>query len=270
MQLSRLRELLFDGIASHETEVTYGEARERHDALARHGTAAAVIAALDDDVESPAHKDALTRSLLAEYQRSGGKLWSSLLLVAFTPLMLRLRAHVKPPPLVEHDEVDHAVVEAFLHAAAEVDPVRGSHVCLRLRRLTERHYYRFLKTERQQWKLRDLIEQGDLAPEPLPRPDDVVETLESGRAAARLAGELQRAGGLQIRLIQDTTLRHESLSTYLTRTYPHLGVEERKRLYQRLKRRRSRTLQRIRKAAEQANQPASASRAGRIANGGTR
>ncbi len=266
MQLSRLRELLSQGLESTETAGAYGAALGRHEAFARHETAGAVLAALGSDLESPDHKDALTRALVAEHQRGDGKVWSGVLLVAFTPLMLRLRAYVTPPPFVEHDEVDHAVVESFLRAVAQVDPVRTSRICLRLRRLTERHYYRYLQTERRQWKLRTRIEEEPFIPESPPRPDDVIETLESGRKVARLADELKCARGLEVRLIQDTTLRRESLSAYLNRTYPNLGTEERRRLYQRLKRRRSRTLQQIRKAAANAESTAT----GRIATGGHR
>ena len=129
----------------------FDESRARHAALAGHADVASVLAALADDREHTyPERDALTRALLSEHRTSGEALWASVLIVAYYPMLSRLR-HRLVSDAVPRDELDQVVVTAFLATLGEL-PVdeHADRIAMRLRQRTERQVFAFLRKEREQ------------------------------------------------------------------------------------------------------------------------
>ena len=222
--------------------------RARQPALAPHEGVASVLTALADDREHTyPERDALTRALLAEHRASGDALWASMLLVAYYPMLSRLR-HRLVCDTVPRDELDQVVVTAFLGAISELSlPDHADRIAMRLRQRTERQVFAFLRKEREQQH-------------PSATPDELAifdaETVEARRppttdeALFDLALLLERAAqeGLSkagLEVVEATVLRRELLRSYVERVAPDDDVE-RERMYQRLKRQRTRVLRRLR------------------------
>lgn len=220
--------------------------RGRQPALEVHPDAASVLSVLADDAEATyPTRDALARALVAEHRASGNALWASLLLVAFFPMLSRLRGRLVSDT-VPGDELDQLVVTSFLAAMTEL-PLhdRVDRVAMRLRQRTERQVFGFLRKEREQrHPSLEVEELSDSDPEALaPRRASTDEKLYD------LALLLQRAveegispSGLDV--IEATVLRRELLRSYVERLEPDDDLA-RERLYQRLKRQRSRALKRL-------------------------
>ncbi|MBC7174048.1 MAG: hypothetical protein H5U40_16520 [Polyangiaceae bacterium] len=220
--------------------------RTKQPALDAHPDVASVLLALDDDAEGtyPA-REALTMALISEHRASGASLWASMLLVAFAPMLVRLRNRLVSDT-VPGDELDQLVITSFLAALTELPlSERTDRVAMRLRQRTERQVFSFLRREREHRHPRlDVEELADADPEALaPRRASTDEKLYD------LALLLQRAtvegispGGLDV--VEATVLRRELLRTYVERLGPDDDLE-RERMYQRLKRQRSRALRRL-------------------------
>lgn len=216
--------------------------RKRQSALARQGTVANVLTVLADDREHtyPA-RDALTRALLTEHRDSGEAFWSSVLLVAYYPMLSRLRHRlVSDAP---RDELDQMVITAFLAVLRQL-PVREyeDRAAMRLRQRTARQVFAWLRKDRVQQHHVDIDGLAEVLPAPAPARDD--------RGFFDLALLLERAvkEGIpesSLEIVAATTLRREPLRSYVDRTGPRDDIQ-RKRMYQRLKRQRTRTLQRLR------------------------
>jgi hypothetical protein len=222
--------------------------RARQPALAVHADAASVLAALADDREHTyPERDALTRALLAEHRASGDALWASLLLVAYFPMLSRLR-HRLVSGSVQRDELDQVVVTAFLAAISELPlPEHADRIAMRLRQRTERQVFAFLRKEReQQHSSADPDELARFGTETiearrLPTTDEELFDLALLLERAALQG-LPKAG---LEVVEATVLRRELLRRYVERIAPDDDLE-RERTYQRLKRQRTRVLRRLR------------------------
>lgn len=226
----------------------FDESRTRNAALAGHADVASVLAALADDREHTyPERDALTRALLSEHRATGEALWASVLLVAYYPMLSRLR-HRLVSDAVPRDELDQVVVTAFLAALGEL-PIheQADRVAMRLRQRTERQVFAFLRKEREQQH-------------PSADPDDLAmfgtESINARRLETTdeelfdLALLLERAAeeGIpqsSLEVVAATVLRRELLRSYVDRVAPDDDLE-RERMYQRLKRQRTRVLRRLR------------------------
>ncbi|WP_342379466.1 hypothetical protein NVS55_08340 [Myxococcus stipitatus] len=220
--------------------------RMRQAALEAHPDVASVLLALDDDAEStyPA-REAITRALIGEHRASSAALWASMLLVAFSPMLVRLRNRLVSDT-VPGDELDQLVVTSFLAALTELPlSERTDRVAMRLRQRTERQVFAFLRKERDhRHPSLDVEAVAEADPEALaPRRASTDEKLYD------LVLLLQRAveegispSGLDV--VEATVLRRELLRSYVERLGPDDDLE-RERMYQRLKRQRSRALRRL-------------------------
>ncbi len=220
--------------------------RTKQPALEAHPDVASVLIALDDDAEGtyPA-REALTRALISEHRASGAALWASMLLVAFSPMLVRLRNRLVSDT-VPGDELDQLVVTSFLGALTDLPlSERTDRVAMRLRQRTERQVFAFLRKQREQ-------RHPSLEVEEVAEAD--AEAFAPRRASTDeklydLALLLQRAAlegispsGLDV--VEATVLRRELLRSYVERLGPD-DDRERERMYQRLKRQRSRALRRL-------------------------
>jgi hypothetical protein len=98
----------------------YDEACTRRPRLQALPDPEAVVSALDAASTLPAaERYAILGALVGEHAQRSHPLWASLLLVAFAPLLLRMRTRLGHP---EDDERDQRVLLAFLQAIGRVAP----------------------------------------------------------------------------------------------------------------------------------------------------
>jgi hypothetical protein len=248
MLIERLRRQVLDTSAS-----VFEQGRGKQPALALHEDIASVLAALADDHEAtyPA-RDALTRALLAMHRSGKAELWSCALAVAYFPMLSRLR-HRIVGDAVPREELDQLVLTAFWSALAELPP--GGHgsdrLPMRLRQRTQRLVFQTLRKEREQQHA-SLDDDSQVLEQ-----NEVPVSVRDGRSAAEdrldLAILLEKAAAdgipqASLEVLAATVLRHELLRSYVSRIGP-TDVVDRERLYQRLKRQRSRVLRRLRDLA---------------------
>ena len=226
----------------------FADARARQPALVGHEGVASVLEALADDKEHTyPDREALTRALVAEHLGTGDSLWGSVLLVAYFPMLSRLRNRLVPGNL-QGDELDQVVVTAFLAALSELQAhERTDRIAMRLRQRTERQVFAHLRKERGESAA--VVDDEELAMACLEaraeqRADSSEDELfDLSLLLDRASKEGVSPGALEV--VSATVLKSEPLREYTERVGPR-GAAEHERTYQRLKRQRSRTLQRLR------------------------
>lgn len=226
---------------------TFAAAAVRQPLLADHANMTAVLNALDDErAETYPQRDALTRALVAEHQHSNDSVWSAALVVAYFPMLCRLRNRIVCDA-IPRDELDQVVLTAFLSAVNDLnDRERSDRIALRLRQRTERQVFAFLRDEREHQLPADIGERDQLEAE-LRELHRESPTNDAAFALSRVF-EKAAAAGLSDHALESLTgpiAQREQLSQIVARNGPADGVS-RNRLYQRLKRRHSRALKRLR------------------------
>jgi len=116
----------------------YARGRSTHPVLAPYASPDEALRGLG--LSSPldaAARDAITLALVAEHQRTQGSLWQSLLLVAYEPMLARIRGR-----LFDKRDAEARLVLAFLEAVAKVSLAHPpSCLALDLRRAVERSVF---------------------------------------------------------------------------------------------------------------------------------
>lgn len=231
----------------------YDDARTRQPALAEHVSILSVLAVLAGTSEAQyPERDALTRALLAEQQRAPHQLWTSALMLAYTPMFTRLRGRLISSA-VDHDELDMLVMEAFLEAVQSYPLAkrRPGHTALYLRQDTQRAVFKLLKLEHRRAEATgelgdedEIVLLGDVVASEV---DPEVEAAEHYEMAALLRARVGHAVSADaLELIERTTIRGESLRDVVVAMHPGVTGDELEAAYQRAKRKRARALQRVR------------------------
>ena len=258
---------LFRIISALEGEVTeasgvshFDGGRRRQVALAGYESAGAMLAFLGrDDSDAYKQKEATVRAILAEHRAGLNGYWTSLLLAAFGPMLCRLRGRIFPDDF-DGDDLDQMVIFAFLTAAGgeRIDNGRGR-LCLRLRQATERRVFSWLRGEKRAREMVEFIEPGALcenesASWPVPGmikrqrlrnlKHDPEETRQLGQLLRARVGSAVERDNLD--LVIATAIGQETVREYTDRHHPGLPPMARERAYQRIKRRRNRTIARLR------------------------
>lgn len=225
----------------------FEEARSRQAALEAFDNIAAVFKAFADDrAESYPEREALTRALLLESRASDDALWVSILLVAYYPMLSRLRHRLVSNHLAR-DELDQLVLAAFVEVLRDVPLDEDTdRLAMRLRQGTQRLVFAALRKEHEEQHFPLMPDEAVS----LRAEDPFSSTHERGQSRLDLAMLLKIAleAGIpqnNLELISATMLRRELLRSYVERIGP-ADHRERERLYQRLKRQRTRTLMRLR------------------------
>ena len=245
-------------VLSPRHRAAFDAARTRHDALASHHAIASVLGTLDDERKSayPA-RDALTRVLLAEHQRSPSSFWSAVLLLAYYPMLSRLRHRIFGDAIPAGD-LDQVVIMSFLSVVAEfpLDKKRDR-TALHLRQMTAREVFRIVREDQRHQEIVRLtdpvvLERVDDPVWPEQRPNGQRGPRNPGDAVAAVSLLVEHAGDLLdgecFDLVTATSICGRQISRYLDRVAPDLDGDERARVYQRIKRRHSRALARLRPA----------------------
>ena len=243
-------------VIRHEVQVgpsrMFDEAKDRHRCLARHATVLSALAVMGE--ESPAgwvEREALTRAFIAEHQATSLPFWASALLVAYYPMLSRLRHRIWGEAL-DRDDLDQLVVSCFLQVVAAFPLAEVTdRTALRLRQRTERRVFKAVRHEQQLQRERaDLgeAEEPSVTPfdEDQPEPTPESDPEETVAMLIDLAG--QHLPGQNLDLVVATILKRERLRHYVKRVNGDEQPHE--RVYQRLKRRRTRAVNRLRDLLE--------------------
>ena len=231
----------------------FHEGQRREASLGRHASLLAVLAVLaDESVHRWAEREALTRALVREQQRAPGPFWSSVLVLAYMPLLQNLRGRLCGDAL-GRDDYDQLVLTTFLEVVHDLSlDHRTQRTAMYLRQNTQRAVFRKI---RDAWTERRWLD--ELTEDAL-HVEDEPPTFEAPLGDLRVRAEDQdeltellteRARGIveesRLQLVIDTYLRGVPLRELAIRECPH-DADGQERAYQRLKRERHRTLVKLR------------------------
>jgi hypothetical protein len=234
-------------------ENTFEEARAREPTLAAHASILSILAVMNDESERRyAEREALTRTLVREQQERPGPFWAAVLLIAYAPMLLRLRGRICGDAFAR-DDLDQMALEAFLEAVGRF-PLDGrpTRIAMYLRQDTQRAVFRRLRAEQQARLRLTVLEEEALSAEEFdlfasganeqPLDDDEREEL----VAMLVARVGDRVPPAKLEVVIATHLRGERLRDYVARRHGDLAEDAREVVYQRLKRERLRTLDKLR------------------------
>jgi hypothetical protein len=247
---------LRDEVFSERNAPSFVDAQHRHEALERHSTIASVLGVLDDERPAAyAEKEALSRALIAELQARKTSFWSAVLLLAYYPMLSRLRHRIYGDSIPRCD-LDQFVIATFLSVVADFPlDEKQDRVAMHLRQRTQRRVFRCLREDQRR---QDAVLLA--VPEDLERVEatDWPATTPNGergpqnpKDAASVVSLLVEHGGDILDgecfdLVTATSICGRRISEYLERGAPELARDDRPREYQRIKRRHSRAVARLR------------------------
>lgn len=255
---------LFSGlraeVRSSKHTACFDAARQRHDALRNHDAIASVLGVLANDSSGrDAEKEMLTRALLTEQRAHPSAFWAAVILVAYYPMLSRLRHRIYGHALAA-DDLDQLVVTSFLGVVADYPLDAGlDRTAMRLRQRTARQVFRLVCAEQDELLLLrsappEDIEDSEEArwpetrPNGTPVPRNPIDTADAVSLLVEHAGDL--LDGETFELVTATLICGRRITSYVDGALPDLDPGERRRAYQRIKRRHSRALARIRPALD--------------------
>lgn len=251
INLRQMKEVLKKDLQTPRSRNVFDATKTDLPALANHHTPLSVLAVLgDESARRYPEKEALTRTLVAEYQGGRESLWSSLLLVAYYPVLWRLRSGIRSEAFCACD-LDALVTEKFLEVVAEFPLSKiKDRTCMHLRQQTRRMVFRTVKEAEQEHRLIECMDDDDvlnMEPAAWPEPPRMGEPLSDPDDLEVLVTLLfKHAGGAvprrKLDVVVATLVRGERLRTYVERRHPRASDTERRRTYERLKRERTRTI----------------------------
>jgi hypothetical protein len=244
-------------------QAVFAAARAQQSVFARHATLESVLTTLADAREETyPEREALTRALVAEMQASSSPAWTAALATAYSPMLRRLRRRLLANTLPRED-LDQLVLSTFLSVTRAFPLSRwGDWTAVRLRQQTAREVFRYLRKERAEQH--ETYTQAQLA-EWLPDARSATP-VESPRRPSVRPSFVKRDAVLvhlaratlprsDVDVLMATVVRREKLRAYVRRLVDG-DTSEAERTYQRLKRQRTRLLQRLRsQAADVATHP---------------
>jgi len=234
-------------------------AQERHAALGPHADLPTALRALEG-APSYGDKELIVRALLAEHQAGGAAVWSSALAVAFYPMLVRLRARLREG-VCDGGDLDQLVLGSFLEALREVSPgPETDRVPMRLAIQTRHRVAAALEAEQRELRGRQrLLERPEETPEPAVQPaseaPDVDGDEPEDEGAAFLAWASKNLPGDRLELLVSLHIEHVKLPSVVARRHPEASPEERRAIQLRLKRQRSRAVERLRSLVPRAQAP---------------
>jgi hypothetical protein len=215
----------------------FREAQPKHASLAAYPTVGALASALAPDSSLDKETRATLVVTLVELQGlAPHPLWSSLLALAFAPMLRRLRKRVRRP---DDTDLDQKVFLAFLEATTRVpQSTQPWHVAICLRRETEHRVFDHVRRELDTPTLEEFDDDHYAV--------SALGDLLDRRGAERLQAALDEIPDAAIRaLIVATGLYEEPMGEYVERTYPTLSPAEQVTMANRLRRERSNAIEQL-------------------------
>ncbi len=192
-------------------------------------------------------RDAITRSLIAQRQRSHHILWASLLIAAYAPMLARLRWRISTSSVSSAD-LDQFLLVSFLEAVEDFDITSNKPVAVRLKHKTRELFMTLVQREQGVHAREVEVDASVEDEEPLnvaasnrnmlpedDRKEEMCFSLDSATKRGEPVGN--------VRLVVCTLLESKPLRTQVS---PALSGNKHRRAYERLKRQHSRITQRLR------------------------
>lgn len=203
-------------------------------------------------------RERLARFLIAQAQGSKDPVWTAVLIVAFVPMLNRLRGGLRGR-LFEREELDQIVVAAFVEVVASFPlEARGDRTAMYLRQDTRRAVLRVLTDEQraraEQCALRDRAK-VDREVNPPREFNPFTESASGNEPNEEERWDLERLVRALLEKTRDarhadlicrTTVGGQSVASYVDELHPGTSGAERDRLYELFYRRRRRALERLR------------------------
>ena len=261
MRLDNVRHALEQQLHSHNTHHAFLAGRARQAALADFDGADEAIAFLNrrgGDRHQPdgcQARSAVTAAMIAEAQRGEGSTWSALLMLAYFPGLLRIRATMKPSAGLGRDELNALLVECFLETVSTLPlATQGRLAVVNLILGTRKSAWQHLARETARADREeplpdaadDLLSGNYPSPERLALAREAERILQPERIRDWLEELLRDETEDDLLLVLGTHATGKPLIDWVREQHPHLGGDELVREYGRLRRRRSRLLQRLR------------------------
>lgn len=266
MGLYEMNRALKREICAKRNQECFEEAKGHQREFREYETVRSMLAVLGDRSMPPryAEKEPLLRALLREQKRRPHPLWNAILVVVFYPMLTALRGRVFDD-VIPGDDLDQIVLSSFFDAVHRFTLSRcRDRIFMRLRQMTQREAFKRVRAEQRALERMLIDTPEDLAqkqqalesigrlanwPETEPteqRPRDAQEGVELVSFLLDHAGYV--LDGDKLELVLATLVRGERLTSYVDRVYPSLSPSDRCRTYQRIKRRHSRGIARLREA----------------------
>ena len=256
MRLDTVRHALEQQLRSQDTHRTFLAGRDRHAALAEFDTPDAAIAFLNrrgpDGCQA---RSAVTAAMIAEAQRGEGSSWSALLMLAYFPGLLRIRATMKPSAGLRCDELNALLVECFLETVSTLPlATQGRLAVVNLILGTRKSAWQHLARETARADREeplpdaadDLLGGNYPSPERIALAREADRILQPERIRDWVEDLLRDETEDDLLLVLGTHATGKPLIDWVREQNPHLEGDELVREYGRLRRRRSRLLQRLR------------------------
>ena len=271
MSLKKIKQALVMELGKKSNMDLFQKTKRHYKALAYHETAMSVLALLSK--ESPRHweeKDNLVRALIKVSQTHPHSYWRTLLTIAFYPMLSRLRGRITGNAL-SRDDLDQLVLSSFLEVVEKFSlNEKPDRTCMHLRQMTKNLVFRRLKQEQDAQAFVRSADSKELDIREIEIADEFYNGNQEGEHHLRwpetktskswppsekeqsqlVAFLVDKVGddvdGDHLNLIIATQIYGQKLSDHVRDSYPDLSSGDRKKTYQRIKRRHSRTLVKLR------------------------
>ena len=221
-------------IQSRAYAALFEQAGNRHVRLARYPDVDSVIRFMRDnlDVSDREEREAITRALIYENQICSGVFWSSVLLTAYYPMLKCLRQRIYGPGMDSQD-LDQLVITSFLLVVKTYPLAKFTRqTMVRIRSDSTRLVYSAVLTEQNEERLKNIPIQTSEYFDPMELVPALIEI--SGRYLSK-----QDLG-----LVVTAAMGRGYLRRYLDKQNG-AGFKSDERVYQRLKRKRTRKLKQL-------------------------
>ena len=246
------------GLRSRAHMNRFEQARERQGALRPYPTIAAVLEVFDaHSGDNYPLVESLTTALLAEHQARPDGPWSSMLLVVYGPMLTALRRRVRGNT-VASDDLDQLVMMSFLQVIAEYPLDRAyDRTAMRLRQRTELKVFGSVEKEQKQALRVEVTDPTDMRriedrawPESKPQrmvgPQNAIDAADAVSLLVEHGAPV--LDGQTFDHVTATMICGRPLSRLVAAEHVDALDGDRRRHYQREKRRHSRALGRLRTA----------------------
>jgi len=256
MRLETVRAALEQQLRSPATHRTFRAGRARHEVLADFEAPDDVITLLNRrGPEDSERRSAVTAALIAEAQRRESGTWSALLMLAYFPGLLGIRATMKPSAGLGTDDLNALLVESFLETVGALPlATQGKLAVVNLILGTRKAAWQHLARETSRADREDSLPEhaDDLFDSHYPSPERVAlareadRVLEPERIRDWVEALLREETADDLLLVLSTHATGTPLIDWVRERHAHLEGRALVREYGRLRRRRSRLLERLR------------------------
>jgi hypothetical protein len=227
------------GVTLDRRSRAYDVARPQYRELAPYASPKELLHALGPSSPlTECERDALIAAVLTEHQRAPEPVWQSILLVAFEPMLVRIRRRIRGER--DAEDRDQQVLLGFLEALRSVRA--GPYMVLAMQWVTKAHAFGAVRKDLRERAAHDPYDDDRTRARPLGA--TAVEKV----AATEIMQMVEAAGGEELlQAIVATEGGDEPLSEYVARVHPQASLADRAKIHDRLSRVQNKVMREIRR-----------------------